>query len=412
MGIRLVRYGLEKVPSAGTYDHQELLNRDATDSHPISAITGLETALEEVTKAIDDSSETIKTELELYIDEAVKNNGGLDFGETSTQTMKLTYNRDKKTLSGDVRIASVEDNAIEVSAAGGLFVDKFHKIETVSTLSVNLDMNESGDSLKEIFSNGNRFVHHNSSWSDVFSNTSYPNWRYLESSDYIEAQTTTGYFSGIISTIEYESYVHKASITASGSSGFNGLVIGHIIDTDGKPHTLSVGINIYGEGFYQSFYYGLIYDQYLPDQQIIGTKMPVGMLSWTGKQFIFEVKKNGNKISCGVSNANETEINPNTVIEIDLNNYTWGSLFTGLVRYGYCNHYQSNSIFRKLYFKGKSRLKANVNISKQTSNSLELKDDGLFVNAAAPTIMSWVEEIIQTHIRYQQLLVFGLCAMK
>lgn len=57
MGVRLVRYNNGVVTgsgsSSGTYDHNELTNRDLVNQHPISAITGLQESLDELQALIN-----------------------------------------------------------------------------------------------------------------------------------------------------------------------------------------------------------------------------------------------------------------------------------------------------------------------------------------------------------------------
>ena len=57
MGVRLVRYNNGVITgsgsSGGTYDHNELTNRDLVNQHPISAITGLQESLDELQALIN-----------------------------------------------------------------------------------------------------------------------------------------------------------------------------------------------------------------------------------------------------------------------------------------------------------------------------------------------------------------------
>lgn len=58
MGIRLVKYGTSN--STGTYNHDELQNRDLPNQHPISAIDGLEDRLNQIEKCIEYTNEEIQ----------------------------------------------------------------------------------------------------------------------------------------------------------------------------------------------------------------------------------------------------------------------------------------------------------------------------------------------------------------
>jgi hypothetical protein len=91
-----------------------------------------------------------------------------------------------------------------------------------------------------------------------------------------------------------------------------------------------------------------------------------------------EVSKAGNAVECSISNWGSLDINLNTIINIDLHDYSWGHLFTGRVQYGYCNQSQANSYFTDIYFSGKGPLKANIILSPDENNGLEIRDNGLY----------------------------------
>lgn len=91
MGVRLVKYGLSG--GTGTYKHDELENRELDDQHPISSITGLVEALDNVSG----------------IDEAL-----------NTQSIDLTYIEETKSLSANVKISAENKNAL-VLLEDGLF---------------------------------------------------------------------------------------------------------------------------------------------------------------------------------------------------------------------------------------------------------------------------------------------------
>ena len=102
MGVRLVKYGV--INGTGTYNHDELYNRDLPDQHPISAITGLEDRLKQ-------------------IDINIKNASGIE-NITNTNSLTLEYDKTTRTLTGNVNIFKSEDNALVVKTSG-LYVDKY-----------------------------------------------------------------------------------------------------------------------------------------------------------------------------------------------------------------------------------------------------------------------------------------------
>ena len=119
MGVRLVRYNNGVITgsgsSGGTYDHNELTNRDLANQHPISAITGLQESLDE---------------LQALIDSLVKN-------YEDSRSIHFDIDDSTKTLTANIKLFASEDNAIQEKVTG-LFVDKYPEIETEDTASIHL----------------------------------------------------------------------------------------------------------------------------------------------------------------------------------------------------------------------------------------------------------------------------------
>ena len=95
------------------------------------------------------------------------------------------------------------------------------------------------------------------------------------------------------------------------------------------------------------------------------------------------ITKNENIITAACSDWNSNVINENTLITINLDDYSWGHLFRADVKYGYCNLSQPNSYFTNIDFQSKmsansSKLLANVKISAESDNAIEQKSDGLY----------------------------------
>lgn len=366
MGVRLVKYGV--INGTGTYNHDELYNRDLPDQHPISAITGLEDRLKQ-------------------IDINIKNASGIE-NITNTNSLTLEYDKTTRTLTGNVNIFKSEDNALVVKTSG-LYVDKYLDVELEDTKSIHLTMEGKGETLKTMYDSGTRFAH-NGSWNNI-ANTSEANAWYYDSTlqSFVQPQNTST-FTGFISTVKYRTYTHRATLKSTDSDNdCIGLVIAYALDDSGNPHTLSLVVNKGGESHVGNYYYALIYDKSLPDEQVLFKKgnktngtIPGNHTTsgWNSNTITLEVNKAGSTITCAASNYGTTTINQNTLIEIDLDDYSWGYLFRGKAQYGYCAQSQPKSYYQNIYFSGKGPLKAEAIISKQDNNMLEILNDGLYAN--------------------------------
>lgn len=383
MGVRLVKYGVNN--GAGTYNHDDLLNRELPDQHPISAITGLEDRLKQ-------------------IDIDITNAGSID-NIINTPSLTLNYDKTTKTLTGNINIFNSEDNALEEKTTG-LYVDKYLDIDTEDTTTIHLTTEGKGETLQTMYQSGTRFSH-NGSWSTIADESEANAWYFDSSLDSFVQPLNTVTFTGFVSTVRYRTYTHRATLKSSNSDNDgNGLIIAYATDENGYPHTLSVVINKGGEGHVGNFYYALIYDKDLPDEEILFTKgnkengtIPGNHSTsgWSGASITLEVNKAGSTVTCAASDYGTTTINANTIIEIDLDNYSWGYLFRGKVQYGYCNQSQSYSYFQDIYFSGKGPLKGTALISSEDGNGLTIKEDGLYASGEKYTdeeIYDAVEEIL------------------
>ena len=349
MGVRLVKHGV--AADGGTYDHNKLGNRDLPDQHPISSITGLQEELEKVRLDVDDTAS-----VDLEID-------------------KIT-----KILTANVKIFDSEDNAIQLKKTG-LFVDKYPEIETEDTDSVHLYQEGKGETLLQMYQGGNVFSH-NGGTNNIANASEAKAWYFDNSLGSFVQPLNTGTFTGFVSKIKYKTYTHRATLRSSdGDNDANGIVIAYVKDENGHPHTLSCIVNKGGEGHAGNFYYALVYNRSLAGEQIVkkGTMSAGhGTGGWNGNFITMEVSKAGNAVECSISNWGAYNINLGTTISIDLDNYSWGHLFRERVQYGYCNQSQAKSYFTDIYFSGKGPLKADVIISPDEDNGLEIRENGLY----------------------------------
>ena len=392
MGVRLVRYNNGIITGSsgfgGSYDHNELVNRNLPNQHPISAITGLEKALDELQVLIDSVSNKIDSFTVKYED---------------SRSIQFSTD-DSKTLTANVKIFNSEDNAIQERITG-LFVDKYPEVEVQDTKSIHLYVEGSGETLESMYKHGNVFSH-NGGTNNISSSSEALAWYFDSNLGSFVQPLNTATFTGFVSDIKYRTYTHRATLRSDdGDNDANGLVIAYTKDDDGNPHTLSCIINKGGESHAGAFYYALVYNRNLSGEQIvkIGT-MSSGHSSggWSGNYITMEVAKAGNAVECSISNWNSLIINPGTVINIDLNDYSWGHYFTDKVQYGYCNQSQAGSYFTNIHFEGKGPLKANAIISSAEGNGLELREDGLYHKNTSEEIDK--EQITQMIIEIWDLL--------
>jgi hypothetical protein len=349
VGVRLVKHGV--AADGGTYDHNKLGNRDLPDQHPISSITGLQEELEKVRLDVED-----------------------------TPSVDLEIDTTTKILTANVKVFDSEDNAIQVKQTG-LFVDKYPEIETEDTHSVHLYQEGKGETLLQMYQGGNVFSH-NGGTKNIANASEAKAWYFDSSLDsFVQPQNTTT-FTGFVSNIKYKTYTHRATLRSTDSDNdANGIVIAYVLDDSGNPHTLSCIVNKGGESHAGSFYYALVYNKSLAGEQLIkkGT-MSSGHNKggWNGNFITMEVSKAGSAVECSISNWGAYNINLGTTISIDLDDYSWGHLFRERVQYGYCNQSQAKSYFTDIYFSGKGPLKADIIISPDEDNGLEIRENGLY----------------------------------
>jgi hypothetical protein len=409
MGVRLVYYNkLHSSDGTGIFgDHDELINRDIPNQHPIFAITGLqeilniiENLLNQHTRQIRDINTSI-VQINNTIDgiqqDIIDINARIDALHTienvvDTRTFDFDYNGTTKTLTGDVRVYDDEKNALLVTEYG-LYCPKpvFKDTNTVEWTHI-----MTGESLEEIFQYGSKFSHNTNSWSDLYSPSEANRWYWDATRNSFVQPANTSYYNGLITKGAYDNYVHRVRIRSTdGDDDVNGVIIGHVIDENGHPHTLEV--LICRTGFNSSMTYALAYDYYLPDQQILfragngaGGSTPTGSGSggWSGRPngIVVQVEKNGKNISvlAGAWNDTSENLEEKTRITIDLDNYSWGYLFKGFVKYGYSNISQANTFYQVLYFKGlmsgqEDIYQAYAIVSPDAHNALKERTSGLWV---------------------------------
>lgn len=406
MGVRLVQYNRNNNNGDGSLnrDHDELINRDLLNQHPIYAITGLQeilniledsieetnTRLNQEIERINSDIDSINKELEIINDIISKLNVIKDVEDT--YSVDMSYNKDTKILKADVKIfedTRNDSNAIQLLAEG-LYVPK---TTTEDSNTITWSIKSLGETLEQIYQDGIKFSHKSNSWSNVNSATEANAWYWDDTKQSFVQPKNTATFTGFVTQNFYDYYTHTATLRSTDTDNdVNGLVIGFVFDENNHPHTLSIVVNKQ-DGIVNSW--KMIYDYMLPDEQVLfnignnpgGGVQPSGYSSkgWNGisNGITVQVTKYKNLVTAICSNWNSKDLNENTKISIDLNDYSWGYLFQGPVRYGYCNFSQAYSFFQDIEFISKnqatsSSLVASVKISEEDNNGIVEKKDGIY----------------------------------
>ena len=406
MGVRLVQYNRNNNNGDGSLnrDHDELINRDLLNQHPIYAITGLQeilniledsieetnTRLNQEIERINSDIDSINKELEIINDIISKLNVIKDVEDT--YSVDMSYDKDTKILKADVKIfedTRNESNAIQLLAEG-LYVPK---TTTEDSNTITWSIKSLGETLEQIYQDGIKFSHKSNSWSNVNSATEANAWYWDDTKQSFVQPKNTATFTGFVTQNFYDYYTHTATLRSTDTDNdVNGLVIGFVFDENNHPHTLSIVVNKQ-DGIANSW--KMIYDYMLPDEQVLfnignnpgGGVQPSGYSSkgWNGisNGITVQVTKYKNLVTAICSNWNSKDLNENTKISINLNDYSWGYLFQGPVRYGYCNFSQAYSFFQDIEFISEnqatsSSLVASVKISEEDNNGIVEKKDGIY----------------------------------
>lgn len=400
MGVRLMKFDRYGNNNNYSYDHNDLINRDMMNQHPIYAIVGLQEVLNMLEDSIKDINQylidhtTAKIEQDIEgIEESIEDlyeqiRTHIVQDVQDTYTVDMNYDKDTQTIKSDVRVYRDEnyDNAIQVLMSG-LYVPS---IVTRDTYTVAWDNNIPGNSLKELFDNGEKFSYDYSSYDKVFNQSECNAW-YFDSSklSFVQPQNTNT-LTGFITQEYYDYYTHEVYLNSTDSDDdIIGVIIGYVTDENDRQHTLSI---VFDKQSLDNSY-SLWYDYHLPDSVCImrngntlfGTKpsgQAIGAWNTSGGIHV-KICKNNNMVEITASNWGENVLNENTKMSINLNNYTWGSYFIKAVRYGYFSCSQPYAYFRLDSFIAKDNptrnvFKANTKVSKDTQNEIIVKTDGIF----------------------------------
>lgn len=406
MGVRLVRYnrpisGNTDSNTTQNMDHDELINRDLLNQHPIYAITGLQEALNLLEDSIEYTASLIvnaDNALQVQITNNLNSINALEarikaaedaikklqsFQYIDTYSIDFTHNKNTPSVKADVRIwqpsNGKENTNLLQCLAGGLYVPA---VAYKDSLTVEWKAEVVGETLREIFDNGIVFSH-NGSWNNIANTNEANAWYWDNSLESIVQPQNTGTYTGFVTKGTFDYYEHQVQIRSTNSDDdLNGLIIGYVTDDSGLPHTLSV---VADRGGINGNTLNIWYDYYLPDAVRVAYKSIGGNGGWSsiGNGITIKVEKHKNIISVVSSKWNSLVLDESMRMNIDLDNYTWGHLFSEEVHYGYSNLSQAYSFFQNIQFSSSNtasstEVVASVKLSDDSTNGLSVKPDGLY----------------------------------
>lgn len=403
MGVRLVkfdRYGRSN--TAYSYDHEDLINRDSMNQHPIYAITGLQEVLNILEDSIADinqflvehSLENIETNIDDINDKIEDIYKQIQTCKIqtfrTTNSVQMVYDDATQTLKADVRIHSdkIRDNMIQ-SMKDGLYVPAPTTQNTYTVSWQKAAQTGITYNIQEMFNGSNGISHYYKSWSAVYNEQDADGWTFSNSTFYHEA--STGSMTGIVTEEYYDYYINIVTVSSDDADDdVMGIIIAYAIDEDGKPHTLSIVF----DREKNDDNYVLWYDYGLPDQKRLlmkgnvnlGTKpsgTAIGNWSECPGGIVVQVIKDHDIIEVKTTNWGGGSYNAYTLMRLDLYDFPWGELFRGPVRIGFMAQSQAHASFRVSTFNSRVNparynLLANVRVSSDAQNEILIKTDGIF----------------------------------
>lgn len=405
MGVRLVKFDRYGNSNAYSYDHNDMINRDMMNQHPIYAITGLQEVLniledsindvnqfllEHVIQSLEPRMEQAEQDIEdLY--ELVKTHIIQDVRDT--YSIDMDYNKVTQILKASVKIHTDKYRANALQVVGdGLYVPSVSTRNT-NTVSWQNSITSESFNLQQTFNTSLRISHQPLSWDDIYDSDDCTGWTFNSSSKIITQSQETDTMTGLITQDFYDYYTHTVHVSSTDTDNdVLGVIIGYVIDDDNKPHTLSI---VFDRQTTDNSY-SLWYDYCLPDQKRILTcgNSAVGIKpngpqtgSWsTCGGILVEIYKEHEVLEITVSDWGGTTLNQDTKMSIDLFDYDWGKQFIDLVRYGYFCLSQKGASFRVDNFEARTNptyntFLANVRRSSSSNNAIVINSDGLYVPA-------------------------------
>jgi hypothetical protein len=437
MGVRLVVHNflIDEMDFTGTHNHDETIHRDWVDQHPIYAISGLQEILNTIETSIINISnlirekdidlnnkiDTNKVLSENYTDskvlaESLIINNRIDELNTvdnveDTGTIDLSYNTTTNTLSATLNIyEDPNDTNLIVSSSNGLYAPKTEMLES-DTVKWSRETDATTYTLTNFYSNCLRFSHYNNinnnNYNPAIANywTLYNNNSIRYTRDY--RYYTDYVYSGLVSGDFYDNYKFITEFRQYYTDPYRpfyeykvhpiGIIIGHVFDEYGNPHTLSAVISRNKSYTASDFGFAIIYNYRLPGEEIIAdyNLNNITSDSWrTDYHYNIYVKKYENRVTVSCTSLRNTAVVSSLddaetlsyehTFNIDLDDYHWGHYFRRKVRYGYSSFSQGYVEFLNTYFHSNDMYSvknrsASVKIDPSTENAVTKNTNGLFV---------------------------------
>lgn len=189
--------------------------------------------------------------------------------------------------------------------------------------------------------------------------TPYNTWTYDEAQDRVIQTANVSPYTGFVSKLPIENYVHEATLTSpNGDDDIIGLVIAHFWDGTNN-NILSVDISMGGliedtTIMFVNLDYGTSTGEVIESRKYEPVVSNVnGGTGWAGKQVRVRVERDGDIIKILASSINDTTTyNPASEVILDLNADVRLQKFKGPKSYGYSTRSQASSTYIDINFTG------------------------------------------------------------
>lgn len=218
--------------------------------------------------------------------------------------------------------------------------------------------------------------------------TPYNTWTYDESNDRVVQTANVNSYTGFVSSLPIENYIHEATLTSSsGDDDLIGLVIAHKWDGV-KNHTLSAIVSMGGINPMKKNVLSIIVNHQDTDDVIAQRSHdevhPTGSSDpgWAGRKMRVKVERDGNIVKVMASKWDDVKnYSPESEIIIDLNSSNILQEFLGPQNYGYSTRSQANSTYLDIKFTGG----LNYNIISNASDGItSVYNNGLWKPIGSP----------------------------
>jgi hypothetical protein len=275
----------------------------------------------------------------------VRSGDALTFKSTDLVGEPAGFSYSARNSSGVYASGSVKVNVLELPMATA-YVGTMSEIEALKKTYV-------PPTMLSVFNTWPRFSYNYYYPTSAPSSSEASAWRYDSSSKSFWSTKNTTNMIGLVSKEEYDNYHHKARLRSTAyDDDFNGLIIA-FKRINGYNHALIAYRQAGGLGYGSNNNFGIAY-MYSSTVSLIKTTSVLNSArdEWYGKYTWVDVERVGDVIRAKASSFNSNYINPNSLIEIDLNDYSNLRWAKGACSYGYANQSQDDSTFESVTFDG------------------------------------------------------------